>query len=69
MASPLDIAASMTYGFSLSSSVFSSSSPTCGTQVSASLPYTTLPPISISVTLTAKVLPTVVDPRVGGWVV
>jgi Flp pilus assembly protein TadG len=50
-------AASMAYGMSLSSSVFSSSSAGCGTlvgtQVTASVPYTPLFPYPHSITLTA----------------
>ncbi|MGH6794891.1 MAG: TadE/TadG family type IV pilus assembly protein [Methylocella sp.] len=47
-------AASMAYGQNLSTSVFSVATPACGTQVSASLPYTTAAPVSFSVTLTAQ---------------
>ncbi|MGH6839500.1 MAG: TadE/TadG family type IV pilus assembly protein [Methylocella sp.] len=47
-------AASVAYGQNVSTSVFSVTTPACGTQVSASLPYTTAAPISISVTLTAQ---------------
>jgi Flp pilus assembly protein TadG len=46
-------AVSAAYGQSLSTSVFSVATPSCGTQVSASLPYMTAKPASISVTLTA----------------
>jgi Flp pilus assembly protein TadG len=47
-------AASKAYGLSLSSSVFSVATPSCGTQVSASLPYATGLPLKISVTLSAQ---------------
>jgi Flp pilus assembly protein TadG len=46
-------AASMVYGQSLSSSVFSATSAGCGTQVTASLPFTVLV-IPITVTLAAS---------------
>jgi hypothetical protein len=47
-------AASKVYGQNISSSVFSITAPSCGCQVSASLPYTTILPVSISVTLSAQ---------------
>ncbi|MGA7386171.1 MAG: TadE family protein [Methylocella sp.] len=47
-------AVSMANGMSLSSSVFSSSSPACGTQVSASYSYTPLFPYPTHVILTAR---------------
>lgn len=47
-------AASMAYGQTVAASVFTVTTPSCGTQVSASLLYTTAAPVSLSVTLTAK---------------
>lgn len=47
-------AVSQAYGLNLNASVFSSSSQTCGEQVSASFAYKPLVPIPISLTLTAK---------------
>lgn len=47
-------AASMAYGQNLAASVFSVTTPSCGTQVSASLPYTMPAPVKFSVTLTAQ---------------
>jgi len=46
-------AATQMYGQSVSSSIFSSSSASCGNLVTASLPFTALV-ISVNVTLTAK---------------
>jgi Flp pilus assembly protein TadG len=47
-------AVSKAYGLNLSASVFTVSNPSCGTKVSASLPYQTILPVSINVTLTAS---------------
>jgi Flp pilus assembly protein TadG len=47
-------AACMAYGLTLSSSVFSVTTPSNSSCVSASLPYATGLPVSISVTLTAQ---------------
>ena len=47
-------AQSMLSGMSVSASTFSSTTASCGVQVSASLPYTPLLPLPMTVTLTAS---------------
>lgn len=47
-------AAGKTYSLHLASKIFSVTNPSCGAQVSANLPFSTITPIPITMTLKAK---------------